>query len=138
MSRAEGFEEMPAGKAENAVYFQSFSAAIEEHRGCFGIILRKTAQAPEHFPVPRGPKRKKPWSGGWKKRLFIAIFASLNTDLTGLDNLYGGGNGVIDGHATADFSVTAAPVPEPSTIMLSVLGLIGMAGYCRKRYSKKG
>lgn len=54
MSRAEGFEEMPAGKAENAVYFQSFPAAIEEHRGCFGIILCKTAQTPEHFPVNSG------------------------------------------------------------------------------------
>lgn len=33
---------------------------------------------------------------------------------------------------------TAAPVPEPSTIILMGIGLIGMVGYGRKRFSKKG
>jgi hypothetical protein len=31
-----------------------------------------------------------------------------------------------------------APVPEPSTILLLALGILGMAGYGRKRFSKKG
>jgi len=59
---------------------------------------------------------------------------TLNRDFTFLDNTLGGANGIIDGHATANFSVTA--VPEPSTILLSGLGLLGMGAYIRRRRSK--
>ena len=37
-----------------------------------------------------------------------------------------------------DYENGTAPVPEPATIILMGIGLIGMAGYSRKRFSQKG
>jgi len=55
----------------------------------------------------------------------------LNTDITNLDNFAGGANGIIDGHATASFSVTA--VPEPATLLLMGAGVLGLGAWRRRR-----
>ena len=49
--------------------------------------------------------------------------------------------GTMDGYGWANnigsFDVTIAPVPEPSTLLLLGSGLIGLAGYGRKKFFKK-
>lgn len=55
-----------------------------------------------------------------------------------IDTGTGGGTLVFNNGITAyGADTTAAPVPEPSTVLLLGLGLICMAGYGRKRFSKK-
>ena len=67
-------------------------------------------------------------------------------NFVGIDRLvidsYGGINAGIGGFgehfAMDDFTFTeAAPVPEPSTILLMGAGLLGLVGYNRKRFNKE-
>ncbi len=49
---------------------------------------------------------------------------------------YNSGDALEISHYTG-YNSTAAPVPEPSTILLMGSGLLGLLGYNRKRFSKK-
>ncbi len=62
-------------------------------------------------------------------------YAGPTTSLTFPTSSSGGVNGWFG--ANFDFNTTA-PVPEPSTILLLGAGLLGLVGYNRKRFSKKG
>ncbi|AEH44878.1 protein of unknown function DUF1555 [Thermodesulfatator indicus DSM 15286] len=62
------------------------------------------------------------------------LYDTINADLTLLDNILGGGNGIIDGTGTADFKVSA--VPEPSTVLLLGAGGLIAFGISRKRNKK--
>lgn len=57
---------------------------------------------------------------------------SVNAVNGGTSLFYGTG-----GQAFVAYEDTAAPVPEPSTILLMGAGLLGLVGYNRKRFSKK-
>lgn len=55
----------------------------------------------------------------------------LNTDLTVLDGMIGGGDGVVAGKVCGEIIITLEPVPTPATAML--LGLGGLVATRRRR-----
>ena len=90
------------------------------------------------------------WSGGWNwndnpsiSSLDIASTfsawtagAPLNISITANG---GWGDGILEldtSTFTLDYDNGAAPVPEPSTILLMGIGLLGLVGYSRKRSKK--
>ncbi|OAG28721.1 PEP-CTERM sorting domain-containing protein [Thermodesulfatator autotrophicus] len=74
------------------------------------------------------------------KKIILTLTAdnldsTINADITTIDNILGGANGIIDGTGTADFKVSA--VPEPSTVLLLSAGGLIALGVARKRLNKK-
>lgn len=73
-------------------------------------------------------------SSGYFHGIYEDLFLSAGTHTITLDVL----SGLTYGGAWASFTGTTAidPVPEPSTIMLMGIGLLGLVGFSRKRLMK--
>ena len=102
-------------------------------------------------PTPSGTYGQLSWnvdiySGGWISYDFGTTGsytnAGVNNDLGMVDFIYSGAtNGVMNADIRWDTLRvelnSTAPVPEPSTILLMGIGLLGLVGYSSRKRSKK-